>query len=178
MPKVDEDVAVIQTSVGKIVLMFYPEVAPKHVENFKALVSEGFFNGTRFHRCIPGFMIQGGDPKSKNLALSDRWGTGGRMNEDGTERLLKAEFNTKLLHDRGVLSMARSASPDSASSQFFIMTAKSPSLDNFYTSFGRVVQGMDVVDKIVKTGNADENGAVKPSEAIVVEKAEIKKWPL
>ncbi|HWD40273.1 MAG TPA: peptidylprolyl isomerase [Fimbriimonas sp.] len=136
-----EEVAVLRTNLGEIVLRFHPEQAPGHVENFKKLAREGFYDGTKFHRVIPGFMIQGGDPNSKSDERA-RHGTGGPGYQ------IRAEFNSTK-HKRGILSMARSSDPNSAGSQFFIMVADYPSLDNQYTAFGEVVSGMDVVDKIV-----------------------------
>jgi peptidyl-prolyl cis-trans isomerase B (cyclophilin B) len=133
--------AVLETKFGNIELRFFPDVAPNHVNNFIELAKKGFYDGTTFHRVIPGFMIQGGDPNSKNSDKSTH-GMGGPGYQ------LKAEFNSKP-HKRGTLSMARSASPDSAGSQFFICVADAPSLDKQYTVFGEVVSGMDVADKIV-----------------------------
>lgn len=133
--------ATIATTLGNIGLEFYPEVAPNHVQSFLELSKKGFFDGTVFHRVVPGFVIQGGDPLSKNPDRSLH-GTGGPGYQ------LKAEFNNKP-HKRGTLSMARSASPDSAGSQFFICVADAPFLDGQYTVFGEVTSGMDVVDKIV-----------------------------
>ena len=127
----------LQTNRGDILLKFWPEVAPGHVRNYLDLASSKFYDGTTFHRVIPGFMIQGGDPTGT--------GTG-----DG-KRQLKAEFSKEKKHLPGVLSMARSASPDSASCQFFIMHAAYPSLDGSYTAFGETVYGLDVVDRIVNT---------------------------
>jgi len=169
-------VAVLETGKGKIILMFYPEKAPKSVANFKQLVSSGFYNGTRFHRCIPGFMIQGGDPKSKDLAKSGEWGTGGNT-KDGKEVNVPAEF-TDLKHTRGILSMARSSDPNSGSSQFFIMVQDTPALDGQYSAFGKVVKGLEVADEIVKTGDAGNNGAVVPKEAILLKSAKMAKWPV
>ncbi len=118
----------------------YPEIAPETVKNFVDLVEKGFYDGTIFHRVIPGFMIQGGDPTGT--------GTG------GPGYSIKGEFSAngfenKLEHDRGVLSMARSMDPNSAGSQFFIMVAKSPHLDGQYAAFGKVIEGMEAADKIV-----------------------------
>ena len=129
------------TQLGEIVLRFFHDVAPGHVKNFTKLAQEGFYNGTTFHRVIPGFMIQGGDPNSKN---PDRASHG--MGGPGYQ--IKAEFNSKP-HKRGVVSMARSTEPDSAGSQFFICVADANFLDWQYTAFGEVVSGMDVVDKVV-----------------------------
>lgn len=139
--KMSETKAVIETKFGNIELKFFPEVAPQHVTNFLDLAKKGFYDGTTFHRVIPGFMIQGGDPNSKNPDRS-KHGTG------GPGYTIKAEFNKKP-HKRGVLSMARANHPDSAGSQFFICVADSFFLDNKYTVFGEVASGMEVADKIV-----------------------------
>jgi peptidyl-prolyl cis-trans isomerase B (cyclophilin B) len=133
--------AVIETKFGNIELKFFPEVAPNHVNNFIELAKKGFYDGTVFHRVIPGFMIQGGDPNSKNANKATH-GTG------GPGYTVKAEFSDKP-HKRGILSMARAQDPNSAGSQFFICVADAPFLDKQYTVFGEVVSGMDVVDKIV-----------------------------
>ena len=128
-------------SLGDIVLRFFPDVAPGHVENFVKLSKSGFYNGTTFHRVIPGFMIQGGDPNSKShdRAMHGMGGPGYKV---------KAEFNSKP-HKRGIVSMARSNDPDSAGSQFFICVAEANFLDWQYTVFGEVVSGMEVADKVV-----------------------------
>lgn len=139
--KMSETQAVIETKFGSITLKFFPEVAPNHVNNFIELAKKSFFDGTTFHRVIPGFMIQGGDPKSKDINKAAH-GTG------GPGYTVNAEFNDKP-HKRGTLSMARSASPDSAGSQFFICVADAPFLNGQYTVFGEVVSGLDVVDKVV-----------------------------
>jgi peptidyl-prolyl cis-trans isomerase B (cyclophilin B) len=133
--------AILTTRHGDITIEFLPEVAPNHVQNFLDLARAGFYNDTKFHRVIPGFMIQGGDPNSKQ---DDRrlHGTG------GSGKNVKAEFNATK-HVRGIVSAARSSNPDSASSQFFIMVADSSHLDGQYSAFGKVVSGMDAVDKIV-----------------------------
>ncbi len=136
-----EDSVVIETKFGEIELRFFPEVAPKHVENFLKLSKEGFYDKTIFHRVIPGFMIQGGDPNTKSDDKS-RYGQG------GPGYRIDAEFNAKP-HVRGALSMARSQDPNSAGSQFFIVVKDSNFLDRQYTVFGEVVSGMDVADKIV-----------------------------
>lgn len=133
--------AVIETRLGNIELQFFPDIAPKHVENFLTLAESGFYDGTIFHRVIPDFMIQGGDPNTKGTDISI-YGQG------GPDHSVKAEFNDRP-HKRGILSMARSQSPDSAGSQFFIVVQESKFLDGQYTVFGEVVSGMDVVDKIV-----------------------------
>jgi peptidyl-prolyl cis-trans isomerase B (cyclophilin B) len=139
--KMSETKAVIETKFGSITLKLFPEVAPGHVKNFIDLAKKGFYDGTTFHRVIPGFMIQGGDTNSKNPDKRMH-GTG------GPGYTIKAEFNDKP-HKRGTLSMARAASPDSAGSQFFICVKDSPFLDRQYTVFGEVVSGLETVDKIV-----------------------------
>ena len=136
-----ETTAVIETKLGNMELKFFPDVAPNHVKNFIDLAKKGFYDGTTFHRVIPGFMIQGGDPNSKSQDRS-KHGMGGPGHS------VKAEFNNKP-HKRGTVSMARSQDPDSAGSQFFICVAPAPFLDGKYTAFGEVVSGMDVADKIV-----------------------------
>jgi len=133
--------AVIETKYGNMEIRFFPDVAPKHVENFVKLAKEGFYDGTIFHRVIPGFMIQGGDPLTKGEDKSV-YGTGGPGSH------VKAEFNEKP-HKRGVLSMARAQNPDSAGSQFFIVVKDSNFLDGQYTVFGEVAKGIEVADKIV-----------------------------
>ncbi len=127
--------------MGEIVIRFFPDVAPGHVKNFVKLSQEGFYDGTTFHRVIPGFMIQGGDPNSKNPDRSMH-GMGGPGYK------VKAEFNSKP-HKRGIVSMARANDPDSAGSQFFICVADANFLDWQYTVFGEVISGMDVADKVV-----------------------------
>jgi peptidyl-prolyl cis-trans isomerase B (cyclophilin B) len=139
--KMSETKAVIETKFGNIELKFFPEVAPQHVTNFMDLAKKEFYDGTTFHRVIPGFMIQGGDPSSKNPDRS-KHGTG------GPGYTIKAEFNQKP-HKRGTLSMARAAHPDSAGSQFFLCVTDSFFLDKKYTVFGEVTSGMEVADKIV-----------------------------
>ncbi len=141
--RMEQTRAVIETKFGAIELKFFPDVAPNHVDNFIKLAKDGFYDGTTFHRVIPGFMIQGGDPNSKDHDKS-RHGMG------GPGYALKAEFNDRP-HKRGTLSMARSRNPDSAGSQFFICVADAPFLDKQYTVFGEVTSGMDVADKIVNT---------------------------
>ena len=132
----------IETDYGTIEIEFYPDKAPKHVEAIKKLANEGFYDGIRFHRVIPNFMIQGGDPTSKDPTQRHLHGTGG----PGFN--IEAEFND-VSHKRGICSMARSQHPDSAGSQFFICVADCPFLDGQYTVWGNVVNGMDVADKIV-----------------------------
>jgi peptidyl-prolyl cis-trans isomerase B (cyclophilin B) len=133
--------AIIETSNGKIVFKLFPDIAPETVRNFKKLAESGFYNGILFHRVIPGFMIQGGDPNTKQPDKS-KWGLGGPGYN------IKAEFNSRS-HLRGVVSMARAMDPDSAGSQFFIITTDSTFLDGQYTAFGEVIEGIEVADKIV-----------------------------
>ena len=133
--------AIINTKFGAIELKFFPEIAPTHVENFLKLAKSGFYDGTIFHRIIPGFMIQGGDPNTKGDDKSI-YGMGGPGYN------IKAEFSNRP-HGRGILSMARSQDPDSAGSQFYIVVAESSFLNGQYTVFGKVIAGMDVVDAIV-----------------------------
>jgi peptidyl-prolyl cis-trans isomerase B (cyclophilin B) len=138
------EVAVIKTTAGEMVVEFWPDVAPKTVENFKTLAKKGFYDGTCFHRVIKGFMIQGGDPKTKDASKEPEWGTG----DPGYK--IKAEFNERS-HKRGVLSMARSQHPDSAGSQFFICHGDPTFLDRQYTTFGKLIKGDDVLEKIATT---------------------------
>ena len=134
--------AILKTKFGEMEIVFFPELAPKHVESFIKLAKSGFYNGTIFHRVIPGFMIQGGDPNTKDPSKVRIYGTG------GPGYTLPAEFN-KIAHEKGILSAARTADPNSAGSQFFIMVDKAPHLDGQYTVFGEVVKGIEVTDKIV-----------------------------
>jgi dolichyl-diphosphooligosaccharide--protein glycosyltransferase len=136
-----DNIAILKTSLGNITIEFFPEAAPKHVKSFLNLSNTGFYDGTIFHRIVKNFVIQGGDPTTKNSTQKDRWGTG------GPGYTIEAEFND-IPHERGVLSMARTADPNSAGSQFFIVTKDSKFLDNQYTIFGRVIDGMEIVDKI------------------------------
>lgn len=148
--KMSEKRAIITTKFGDIELKFLSDVAPGHVQNFIDLAQKGFYDGTTFHRVIPGFMIQGGDPNSKDADKS-KHGMG------GPGYTIKAEFNATP-HKRGVLSMARAGHPDSAGSQFFICVADAPFLDRQYTAFGEVIKGMDVADKIVnESRDANDN---------------------
>lgn len=140
--------AIIKTKFGDIHIKFHPDVAPKHVENFIKLAKSGFYDGTIFHRVIPGFMIQGGDPNTKNSLRKDTYGQGGLKDEKGNPVLLKAEFNDTP-HKRGIVSMARANEPDTAGSQFFIVVEPSHFLDGKYTAFGEVTKGLGVADKIV-----------------------------
>lgn len=133
--------AIVKTKFGDIEITFLPDVAPGHVENFIKLAKEGLYDGTIFHRVIPGFMIQGGDPNTKNSLKKDTYGQG------GPGYTIKAEFSD-LPHKRGVVSMARAEDPDTAGSQFFIVVENSPYLDGKYTIFGKVTKGIGVADKI------------------------------
>jgi peptidyl-prolyl cis-trans isomerase B (cyclophilin B) len=133
--------AIIETNLGKIAFKLLPDLAPETVRNFEKLARDGFYNGTLFHRVIPGFMIQGGDPNTKSGNKST-WGSG------GPGHTIKAEFSSRS-HHRGIVSMARAQDPNSAGSQFFIVTTDSTFLDRQYTVFGEVIEGMDVADKIV-----------------------------
>lgn len=132
----------IKTKFGEMKIVLFPDLAPKHVESFLKLVESGFYNGTIFHRIIPGFMIQGGDPLTKDPANRNRYGTG------GPGYTLPAEFN-RVAHEKGILSAARTADPNSAGSQFFIMVDKAPHLDGQYTVFGEIVEGIEVAETIV-----------------------------
>ncbi len=161
----ENKVAELHTSAGQIDIRFFPDVAPNHVKNFIDLAQQGFYDGTKFHRVIPGFMIQGGDPNTKGGDPS-MWGTG------GSGKNVNAEFNS-VKHKRGIVSMARSTSPNSASSQFFIMVADYPSLDNQYSAFGQVTKGMDVADKIVSARKGPNDRPLEPTtiEKIVIRDA-------
>lgn len=163
-----KEVAVIKTSAGEMVVEFWPEVAPNTVENFKKLAKDGFYDGTAFHRIIKGFMIQGGDPNTKDLAKESSYG----MGDPGYK--IKAEFNDRK-HVRGVLSMARGPQPDSAGSQFFIMLDPAPSLDKQYTAFGKLIKGEDVLMKIGNTPvGPDRRGELsKPKSRVEVESIRI-----
>ena len=151
------DVAVVSTRYGDMVIEFYPEVAEKHVDSFLTHARNGYFNGTTFHRVIPDFVIQGGDPNSKTDDRSTH-GMGGHaanfygigQEDDSNTWMLPAEFNSRP-HLTGTLSMARSQSPNSAGSQFFVCAGPTPQLDNQYTVFGQVVEGLDVIQKIVNS---------------------------
>lgn len=147
-----DEVAILSTDAGDMVVAFWPDVAPKTVENFKKLAKQSFYDGTAFHRIVKGFMIQGGDPLSKND--DPRVGTGGPGYQ------IKAEFNRKP-HVRGVISMARSSDPDSAGSQFFICLAEASFLNGKYTAFGQLIQGDDVLGKIGDTPTTMGGGGEK-----------------
>jgi peptidyl-prolyl cis-trans isomerase B (cyclophilin B) len=165
---VSNDVAVIKTSEGEMVVQFWTDAAPNTIENFKKLAREGFYDGTIFHRIVKGFMIQGGDPNSKDPAKENSYGQGGPSYK------IKAEFNDHS-HQRGVISMARSADPDSAGSQFFICLAPVPRLDHQYTTFGKLIKGDDVLEKIgdtpVTRKSSGENS--KPTKRVVIESIKI-----
>ena len=150
-----QEIAVIETKFGKIEVQFFKDKAPGHVKNFKDLAKKGFYDGTIFHRVIPGFMIQGGDPNTKSDDRSNH-GMG------GPGYSIKAEFNDTP-HKRGILSMARSSDPNSAGSQFYIVVKDSAFLDGQYTAFGKVLSGMTVADQIV---NAPRDRGDNPNERI------------
>jgi peptidyl-prolyl cis-trans isomerase B (cyclophilin B) len=169
-PAEGEDVAVLETDKGRVVIMLYAKVAPKTVENFIKLVKDGFYNGTRFHRTIQDFMIQGGDPESKDLSKAAMWGQG------GPGYTINDELNP-IKHEKGVLSMAH-AGANTGGSQFFLMTGAAPHLDYVHTAFGRVIEGADAVEKIEKTPLSGENGQVDPAKAAVIKSAAIQPWPL
>jgi peptidyl-prolyl cis-trans isomerase B (cyclophilin B) len=177
VPKDGEEVGVIDTVYGKIVVRFFEDVAPNHVKNFKNLANKKFYDGTYFHRVIPGFMIQGGDPNTKDDDKSND-GTGG----PGWN--VMAEFNS-VKHTRGILSAARSMDPNSAGSQFFLMHADSPHLDGQYSVYGQIVKSgkekegeeseyLKVVDKIV---NLPRDSNDNPNEKATVKSIRIVKWP-
>lgn len=163
-----KEVAVIKTTAGEMTLEFWSDVAPNTVENFKKLARQGFYDGTCFHRIIKGFMIQGGDPKTKDASKEAEWGTG----DPGYK--IKAEFNDRK-HVRGVISMARAAHPDSAGCQFFICLDAAPSLDNKYTAFGKLIKGEDVLAKIGDTpvGPSRSGERSKPLQRVGVESIKI-----
>jgi len=148
------EVAVIKTAYGDMVVEFWPDVAPKTVENFKSLAKKGFYDGTAFHRIVKGFMIQGGDPLTKDPSKEDRWGTG------GPGYSIDAEFNDRP-HVRGVLSMARSQNPNSAGSQFFICLGDASFLNRQYTAFGKLIKGDDVLTKLGDVETAISGGGEK-----------------
>ena len=152
--------AVIETNFGNIQISFLPDLAPEHVRNFTKLANDKFYDGTLFHRVIPGFMIQGGDPNTKDPNMKGQWGMG------GPGYSIKAEFSSRS-HHRGIVSMARSQDPDSGGSQFFIVTSDSTFLDKQYTVFGEVVEGMDIADKIVNLPR-DCNDCPNQEEAKII----------
>jgi len=152
-----DEVAVIETKFGRIVFKFFPEVAPNHCANFKKLATAGYYDGTTFHRVIPGFMIQGGDILTRDANRAND-GTG------GPGYTINAEFSNTP-HVRGTVSMARATDPNSAGSQFFICVADAPHLNGQYSVFGQVIEGMKVVDQIVK---APRDARDNPQEPIVM----------
>jgi peptidyl-prolyl cis-trans isomerase B (cyclophilin B) len=157
--------ATIQTSKGTITFELTPDLAPEHVKNFVELAQSGFYNGTKFHRVIPGFMVQGGDPNTKTANTSS-WGMG-----NGPRRI-KAEFSPaeKASHVRGMVSMARGGDPNSASCQFFIVQQDSKFLDAQYSIFGKVLTGLEVVDAIA---NTPRDSSDRPLQPVVIEKVTI-----
>lgn len=157
------EIAIIRTTEGELTVEFWPDVAPGHVENFKKLARQGYYDGTCFHRVIKGFMIQGGDPLTKDPGMEARWGTG------GPGYTIKAEFNDRP-HNRGVLSMARSQDPDSAGSQFFICHGEPRFLDRQYTAFGKVIKGDDVLEKIGTTATRPPD---RPTKRMGIESIKI-----
>jgi peptidyl-prolyl cis-trans isomerase B (cyclophilin B) len=162
------EVAVIKTNEGEMVVEFWTDAAPNTIENFKKLARQGFYDGTIFHRIVKGFMIQGGDPNSKDTAKESSYGQGGPGYE------IKAEFNNHS-HDRGVISMARGPDPDSAGSQFFICLAPVRRLNGQYTTFGKLIKGDDVLDKIGNTPvERNAQGEMsKPTKRVVIESVKI-----
>lgn len=162
------EVAVIKTSEGEMVVEFWNDAAPNTIDNFKKLARSGFYDGTIFHRIVKGFMIQGGDPNTKDPAKESRYGEGGPGYK------IKAEFNDHP-HDRGVLSMARDPNPDSAGSQFFICLAGVHRLDHQYTTFGKLIKGDDVLTKIGNTpvGRNSSGEMSKPARRVTIESIKI-----
>src|SRR5262245_10356561 len=163
-----DEVAVIKTSQGTLVVEFWEDVAPQTVANFKKLANQGFYDGTAFHRIVRGFMIQGGDPLTKDAGMEHRWGTG----DPGYK--IKAEFNPRR-HERGVISMARSSDPNSAGCQFFICLGDAAFLDRQYTAFGRLIQGDENLGRLgdVTTRIASGNEKSRPVERQHVESIRI-----
>ena len=164
----DNDVAVLKTSAGEMVVTFWPDAAPNTVANFIKLAKSGFYDGTAFHRIIDGFMIQGGDPLTKDPSKESDYGTG------HADEPIKAEFNDHK-HEFGVLSMARGQDPNSASSQFFICLGATPQLDHNYTAFGKLIKGDDVLRKIGKTpvGPSANGEPSKPLTRVALESVKI-----
>ncbi len=163
-----KEVAVIKTTEGEMVVEFWPDVAPKTVENFKKLAKKSFYDGTAFHRIIKGFMIQGGDPLTKDVSKEAQWGQG----DPGYK--IKAEFNDRK-HERGVISMARARDPDSAGCQFFVCLGPAPSLDHQYTAFGKLIKGDEVLGKIgdTPTKPGPDGALSKPTVRVGVESIKI-----
>ncbi len=162
------EVAVIKTSEGDMVAQFWTDAAPNTIENFKKLARSGFYDGTIFHRIVKGFMIQGGDPNSKDAGKESSYGEGGPGYK------IKAEFNDHS-HERGIISMARSSDPDSAGSQFFICLAPVPRLDHQYTTFGKLIKGDDVLERIGDTPPTRNSAGEmsKPTKRVVIESIKI-----
>jgi peptidyl-prolyl cis-trans isomerase B (cyclophilin B) len=162
------EVAMIKTSEGEMVVQFWTDAAPNTIDNFKKLVRQGFYDGAIFHRIVKGFMIQGGDPNSKDPAKENSYGEGGPGYN------IKAEFNDHS-HDGGVISMARGPDPDSAGSQFFICLAPVHRLDHQYTTFGKLIKGQDVLKKIGDTPvTRNSMGEMsKPTKRVVIESIKI-----
>ena len=162
------EAAILETTAGEIVIEFWPDVAPNTVENFKKLARQGFYDGTAFHRIVKGFMIQGGDPLTKDPQQEHRWGTG----DPGYK--IKAEFSNRS-HVRGVISMARSQHPDSAGSQFFICLDDAKFLDGKYTAFGQVIKGDEVLGAIGDTPTARSAGGEqsKPTRRVGLNRVRI-----
>ena len=162
------EVAVIKTSEGEMVVQFWADAAPNTIDNFKKLARQGFYDGTIFHRIVKDFMIQGGDPNSKDPAKENSYGEGGPGYN------IKAEFNDHG-HDRGVISMARGPDPDSAGSQFFICLAPVHRLDHQYTTFGKLIKGDDVLEKIGDTPVTKNSMGEpsKPTKRVVIESIKI-----
>jgi peptidyl-prolyl cis-trans isomerase B (cyclophilin B) len=158
--------AVLHTSQGDVTIGFFFDKAPNHVKNFLDLSASGFYDGTLFHRVIPGFMVQGGDPLTKDPSKARFYGTGENTDKSGAPVRLKAEFN-EVSHKRGVVAMARASDPDSASSQFFIVVKDSPFLDRQYSAFGEVVSGMEVADKIAAV---PRNASDRPNQPVHIKK--------
>jgi cyclophilin family peptidyl-prolyl cis-trans isomerase len=158
-----DKVAELHTTAGEIDIRFFPDVAPNHVKNFIDLAQKGFYDGTKFHRVIPGFMVQGGDPNTKTGNTSS-WGVG------GSGKNVAAEFSP-ISHKRGIVSMARAQDPNSASSQFFIVVKDSTFLDRQYTVFGQVTKGMEVADKIV---GAPRDASDRPNNPTTITKVVIR----
>jgi peptidyl-prolyl cis-trans isomerase B (cyclophilin B) len=164
------ETAQIKTSAGEMTIEFWPDVAPRTVENFKQLARSGFYDGTAFHRIVKGFMIQGGDPLTKDPRMESRWGTGGPGHR------VKAEFNDRP-HARGVISMARSQDPDSAGSQFFICLADAHFLNGQYTAFGRLILGDEVLAAIGDTPTTTGGGGEKSKPTVRIEVESIRIVP-